>query len=39
VEIGKALELSRTTASLWIGDNGRIALITISGGPPLLLSA
>lgn len=39
VEIGKALELSRSTASLWIGDNGRIALITVIGGPPLLLSA
>lgn len=38
VEIGKALELGRASASLWIGDNGRIALVTVPGGAPLLLS-
>lgn len=38
VEIGRALELGRATTSLWIGDNGRIALITVLGGAPLLLS-
>lgn len=39
VAIGRVLELSRASASLWIGDNGRIALITVAGGAPLLLSA
>lgn len=39
VEIAKALELGRAGASLWIGDNGRIALVTVAGGAPLLLSA
>lgn len=39
VAIARALELGRTTASLWIGDNGRVALITVVGGAPLLLSA
>jgi len=39
VAIGRALELSRATASLWIGDNGRIALITVAGAAPILLSA
>lgn len=38
IEIGKALELGRTSATLWIGDNGRIALITVPGASPLLLS-
>lgn len=38
VEIGKALELGRAIASLWIGDNGRVALITVAGGAPLLVS-
>lgn len=38
IEIGKALELGRASATLWIGDNGRIALITVVGGAPLLLS-
>ena len=36
VEIARALELGRTSASLWIGDNGRVAMITIAGGTPLL---
>lgn len=38
VTIGRALELGRTGAALWIGDNGRIALITVAGGAPLLVS-
>ncbi|MFN0246011.1 MAG: hypothetical protein ACKV2T_03830 [Kofleriaceae bacterium] len=36
--IARALELGRATATLWIGDNGRIALITVAGGAPLLVS-
>ncbi len=39
VTISRALELGRAEASLWIGDNGRIALITMAaGGAPLLIS-
>jgi hypothetical protein len=36
VEVARALELARATASLWIGDNGRVAMITIAGGTPIL---
>src|SRR5712672_457261 len=38
VTIARALELGRASASLWIGDNGRIALLTRDGGAPLLVS-
>jgi hypothetical protein len=36
--IGRALELGRATTTLWIGDNGRMALITVAGGAPILIS-
>ncbi len=38
VVIARALELGRAGASLWIGDNGRMALITVVGGAPLIIS-
>jgi hypothetical protein len=38
VTIERALELGRAEATLWIGDNGRIALVTVVGGAPLLIS-
>jgi hypothetical protein len=36
--IDGALELGRARASVFIGDTGRIALITSTDGPPLLCS-
>jgi hypothetical protein len=36
--IAGALELGRDRASLFVGDNGRIALITVVGGAPVLCS-
>ncbi|MDX2087010.1 MAG: hypothetical protein SFX73_04125 [Kofleriaceae bacterium] len=36
--IARALELGRGAASLFIGDNGRVALLTVETGAPLLLS-
>src|SRR5690348_14942995 len=35
--ISRALVLGRATTTLFIGDNGRVALITVEGGAPLLL--
>lgn len=37
--IAGALELGRSRASLFVGDSGRIALLTIEGGAPILCSA
>ncbi|HVK89619.1 MAG TPA: hypothetical protein VM513_36100 [Kofleriaceae bacterium] len=39
VTISRALELGRGHASLFIGDNGRVALVTLVDGAPLLCSA
>lgn len=39
VTIARALELGRGKASLFIGDNGRVALVTLVEGAPLLCSA
>ncbi len=36
--IAGALELGRDRASLFVGDTGRIALITVPGGAPILCS-
>jgi hypothetical protein len=36
--IAGALELGRSRASLFVGDSGRIALLTASGGAPILCS-
>jgi hypothetical protein len=37
--IAGALELGRSRASLFIGDSGRIAMLTVEGGAPVLCSA
>ena len=39
VTIARALELGRGQASLFIGDNGRVALVTLVEGAPLLCAA
>jgi len=36
--IAGALELGRGRCSLFVGDSGRIALITVADGPPILCS-
>lgn len=38
VTIARALQLSRSSASLFIGDSGRIAMVTAAGEPPTLCS-
>jgi len=38
VAIARTLELARGTPALWIGDNGRIALVLQAEDAPLLLS-
>jgi hypothetical protein len=36
--ISRALELGRSKPSLFIGDNGRVALVTVETGAPILCS-
>lgn len=39
VTIARALERGRGRATLFIGDNGRVALVTVADGAPLLCAA